>query len=217
MPIPLRIAIRAGQTAQHTNASAAVRSQKRRHVRPARVLPLHPPSITPACTWRCARRFPRAAPASARSPDEILVATGSRPNTAGLGLGRAGVELDSRGAIVVDCHQQTSAPSIYAAGDVTNQPQLVCVAAAGGAAAAQNGLAGAEEQLDLDSLPRVTFTTPQIANTRGLYKLVAETGTRAMTVQEFSSIWAPYLTMAEGLKLAARAFSRDVAKLSCCA
>lgn len=207
--------------------------------------------------------------------EEILVATGRRPNTEGLGLERVGVELDERGAIVVDERQRTSVPSIYAAGDVANQLQFVYVAAAGGAAAAQNALAGGEERLDLDSLPRITFTTPQIAaaglteeqarergfevesrtlpleaipralvngDTRGLYKLVAETGSgrllgasilaegageviqsavlaisRGMTVEEIAAAWAPYLTMAEGFKLAAQTFTRDVAKLSCCA
>lgn len=207
--------------------------------------------------------------------DEILVATGRRPNSDGLGLDGVGVELDDRGAIAVDEHQRTSIPSIYAAGDVTSQPQFVYVAAAGGAAAAQNALAGGAERLHFDSLPRIIFTTPQIAgaglteaqarergfdveartlpleavpralvndDTRGLFKLVAEEGTgrllgasviadgagdviqsavyaieRGLTVAEIASTWAPYLTMAEGLKLAAQTFSRDVAALSCCA
>ncbi len=207
--------------------------------------------------------------------DELLVATGRRPNSDGLGLAEVGVETDARGAIVVDEHQRTSVESIFAAGDVTGQPQFVYVAAAGGAAAASNALGLAEEALDFDSLPRVTFTTPQIASaglteaqarergfdvessvlpldavpralvdadTSGLFKLVAEAGTgrlvgasvlasrageviqsavlairAGMSVSELAAGWAPYLTMAEGLKLAAQAFGRDVAKLSCCA
>ncbi|MEO8091627.1 MAG: mercury(II) reductase [bacterium] len=207
--------------------------------------------------------------------DELLVATGRRPSTAGLGLEEAGVKLDSRGAVVVDDHQRTSVPSIYAAGDVTAQPQFVYVATAGGAAAASNALGLGEQTLDFDSLPRVTFTRPQIASagltesesrkrgfdvevrvlgleavpralvngeTRGLFKLVAESGTghllgasilaeaageviqsavlairAGMTVDDLTQAWAPYLTMAEGLKLAAQAFERDVARLSCCA
>jgi mercuric reductase len=40
---------------------------------------------------------------------------------------------------------------------------------------------------------------------------------RQMTIDQITSTWAPYLTMAEGLKLAAQTFNRDVAKLSCCA
>jgi mercuric reductase len=207
--------------------------------------------------------------------DEILVATSRIPNTEGLGLERAGVQTDRRGAIVVDEHQRTSVPSIYAAGDVTNQPQFVYVAAAGGAAAAQNAFGEGEQRLDFSNLPRIIFTTPQIAaaglterqagdqgfdvevsvlpleaipravvngDVRGLFKLVAETGSRrllgasiiadgageviqsavlaikqGMTIDDLTATWAPYLTMAEGLKLAAQTFGRDVAKLSCCA
>ncbi|MDE3133375.1 MAG: mercury(II) reductase [Acidobacteriota bacterium] len=208
--------------------------------------------------------------------DQILVATSRIPNTEGLGLEQVGVQTDLRGAVIVDEHQRTSVPSIYAAGDVTNQPQFVYVAAAAGAAAAQNALGDGEAQrLDFSNLPRIIFTTPQIASaglteqqardqgfdiettvlpleavpralvngdTRGLFKLVAEQDTgrllgassiadgageviqsavlaikAGMTINQLTSTWAPYLTMAEGLKLAAQTFGRDVAKLSCCA
>ncbi|MGH3995805.1 MAG: FAD-dependent oxidoreductase, partial [Pseudonocardiaceae bacterium] len=92
--------------------------------------------------------------------------------------------------------------------------------------------------LPLDAIPRALVS----GDTRGLFKLVAETGSRrlvgasilaagapdviqsavlaidrGMTVDELSKTWAPYLAMAEGLKLAAQTFERDVAKLSCCA
>lgn len=52
---------------------------------------------------------------------------------------------------------------IYAAGDVTDQPRFVYVAAAAGAAGAQNTLAGGDEQLDFAALPQVVFTSPAIA------------------------------------------------------
>lgn len=207
--------------------------------------------------------------------DEILVASGRTPNTESLGIARIGVETDTAGRILVDKHQRTSVPSVWAAGDVTDQPQYVYVAAAGGAAAAQNALGGGDEYLDFSALPRMIFTTPQIAaagrteaeavqagfqvetavlqieavpralvnaDTRGLVKLVAEAGTRrllgasvvadgageviqtavlaidhGLTVGDLTSTWAPYLTMAEGLRLAAQTFERDVSRLSCCA
>jgi mercuric reductase len=207
--------------------------------------------------------------------DEILVATGRRTNTDGLGLEDVGVELDAAGAIVVDDEQRTSVPSIYAAGDVTSQPRFVYVAAAGGAAAVENALGEGGERLDFAALPQVIFTSPAVAHaglteaqarergldvdtrllpldaipralvngdTRGLFKLVAEAGSgrllgasiladgapdviqsavlaidRGITVGELARTWAPYLAMAEGLKLAAQTFQRDVAKLSCCA
>jgi mercuric reductase len=169
---------------------------------------------------------------------------------------------------------RTSAADIYAAGDCTDQPQFVYVAAAAGSRAAIN-MTGGDASLDLSCMPAVLFTDPQVAtvgyseaqaqqagidtdsrtlslnnvpralvnfDTRGFIKLVAEAGTgrlvgvqalapeageliqsaalaiRArMTVQELAEQLFPYLTMVEGLKLAAQAFTQDVTRLSCCA
>ena len=74
--------------------------------------------------------------------DRLLVATGRTPNTGALNLEGAGVKVDGRGAIVVDGHMRTSAPNIYAAGDCTDQPQFVYVAAAAGTRAAINMAGG---------------------------------------------------------------------------
>ncbi|MCH8844033.1 MAG: mercury(II) reductase [SAR324 cluster bacterium] len=95
--------------------------------------------------------------------EQILMAMGRRANTAGLGLDAVGVNLDDLGAIIVDDHMRTSNPDIYAAGDVSNRPQLVYVAAAGGGVAADNALNGNARSLDLTVLPDVIFTDPQIA------------------------------------------------------
>jgi len=207
--------------------------------------------------------------------DEILVATGRSPNTEQLGLEDVGVETDSHGAIVVDLDQRTSVQSIFAAGDVTAQPRFVYVAAAGGAAAAENALGARGERLDFRALPQIIFTAPAFAqaglteaqaraqgtevetrvlsldavpraivngDTRGLFKLVAEAQTgrlvgvsvladgapdvihaavlaieQELSVADLTRTWAPYLAMAEGLKLAAQTFDRDVSRLSCCA
>jgi mercuric reductase len=94
--------------------------------------------------------------------DQLLVATGRSPNTRGLCVVNAGVQLDERGGIVVDARMRTSAPDIYAAGDCTNQPQFVYVAAAAGTRAALN-MTGGEARLDLDTMPAVVFTDPQVA------------------------------------------------------
>ena len=59
---------------------------------------------------------------------EVMLATGRKPNTEGLGLDRAGVETDGAGAITVDEHSQSNVPSIYAVGDVTNRINLTPVA-----------------------------------------------------------------------------------------
>ncbi len=95
--------------------------------------------------------------------EHVLMATGRSANTEKLELERVGVEIDASGAIVVDDATQTVNPDIYAAGDVTNRPQLVYVAAAAGAVAAENALLGSRKKLDLSVLPEVIFTDPQIS------------------------------------------------------
>ena len=94
--------------------------------------------------------------------DQLLIASGREANTNNLGLSAAGVDMDASGAIIIDAHMQTSAPGIYAAGDCTNQPQYVYVAAAAGTRAATNMLGGSAT-LDLSAMPSVVFTDPQIA------------------------------------------------------
>jgi mercuric reductase len=95
--------------------------------------------------------------------DHILVATGRRPNTAGLALEKAGVELTERGAVKVDASLRTANPRIWAAGDVAGHPQFVYVAAYEGNMAARNALENEGLTVDFRSLPRVIFTTPQVA------------------------------------------------------
>lgn len=207
--------------------------------------------------------------------DALLVATGRRPNTANLGLDAAGVATDQHGAVLVDAQLRTTNPRVWAAGDVTPSPQFVYVAAAQGALAASNALDGAGRGFDDTGLPRVVFTSPQLAaagpteqaaraaghqvtssvlplaavpralvnhDTRGLVKLVADAASgrllgatmvadgagdaiqaavlairAGMTTAALAATIHPYLTIAEALKLAAQAFTRDVDRLSCCA
>lgn len=94
--------------------------------------------------------------------DRLLVATGRRPNTADLNLQAAGVAVDATGAVIIDPYMRTSASHIYAAGDCTNQPQYVYVAAAAGTRAARN-MFGEQAALDLSAMPGVVFTDPQVA------------------------------------------------------
>ncbi len=206
--------------------------------------------------------------------EKLLLATGRSPNTQGLALEAAHVDVDARGTIIVDKAMRTSNPRVYAAGDCTDQPKFVYVAAAAGTRAAIN-MTGGMAALDLSAMPSVIFTDPQIASvgyneararqagldadsrtltldkvpralanfdTRGFIKVVAEAGSgrllgvqavspeagdliqtaalaiRArMTVDELADQLFPYLTMVEGLKLAAQTFSKDVTQLSCCA
>jgi mercuric reductase len=182
--------------------------------------------------------------------------------------------MSAHGAIATDEHLRTSNPDVFAAGDCTDSPQFVYVAAYEGALAAENALGGSR-RVDLSALPRVTFTDPQIASAgmtaaeaaasglevkstvlplsaipralvnrerHGLVKLVADADSErllgasmmaagageviqaavlaikaGMTTTELAETFHPYLTMAEGLKLAAQTFTRDVSRLSCCA
>ncbi|OHE56876.1 MAG: mercury(II) reductase [Thiobacillus sp. GWE1_62_9] len=121
----------------------------------------------------------------ALSGDRLLIATGRKPNTAGLDLARAGVTMDASGAIVVDDHLRTSVPHIYAVGDCTTAPQFVYVAAAAGTRAAIN-MTGGDAVLDLSVVPAVVFTDPQVA-TVGLTEAQAntlgmETDSRTLTL-----------------------------------
>jgi mercuric reductase len=220
-------------------------------------------------------RFRETGDVRSVSADQLLVATGRRPNTRTMGLDAAGVKLGPRGEIVVDEHLRTTSSGIYAAGDVTGDPMFVYVAAYAGTLAAENALSGDERRYDLTAVPRVTFTDPGVASvglseqeavakgiqprgshlplehvpralaardTRGFVRLVANKANRRLigaqilapeagemisevvlairaklTIEDLATAFHPYLTLSEGIKLAAQAFTKDVSKLSCCA
>lgn len=207
--------------------------------------------------------------------EQLLIATGRKPNTEALDLSAANVKVGAKGEIVVDDLLKTSNPRIYAAGDVTMGPQFVYVAAYEGRIAADNAIGSLEKKVNLEAVPGVTFTSPSIATvglteeqakakgyevitsvlpldsvpkalvnreTTGVFKLVADSKSLkllgvhivsenagdviyaatlavkfGLTVEDLRESLAPYLTMAEGLKLAALTFNKDVSKLSCCA
>jgi len=93
----------------------------------------------------------------------ILVATGRAPNSGGLGLGDIGVKTDERGFLAVDDTLQTSVSGIYGAGDVIGEPMFVYTAASEGKLAAENALTSAGRKRDLNAVPWVIFTDPQVA------------------------------------------------------
>ena len=95
--------------------------------------------------------------------DQILMALGREANTRGMGLENMDVKIGQNGAIIVDKYMRSSNSAIYATGDVTNNPEFVYVAAAGGSVAAQNALTDTKKPLDLLTVPGVIFTDPQIA------------------------------------------------------
>ncbi|OBI27660.1 dihydrolipoyl dehydrogenase [Mycobacterium sp. E1386] len=93
-----------------------------------------------------------------------FICVGFRPNVEGIGLDAAGVRLTAGGAIDIDDYMRTSAPHIYAVGDVTAKVQLAHVASAQGVIAAET-IAGVETMpLDYRMMPRVTFCQPQVAS-----------------------------------------------------
>lgn len=92
-----------------------------------------------------------------------LMAVGSIPNTAGIGLAEAGVALSESGHIVVDRVSRTSARGVYAAGDVTGVFALASVAAMQGRIAMWHSLGDAVSPLDLARVSSNVFTSPEIA------------------------------------------------------
>ncbi len=96
--------------------------------------------------------------------DQVLVATGRRPKIDGLGLETAGVAVGDRGEIIVDKHAQTSCPSIYAVGDVTDRVQLTPVAIREGHAFADRLFGGKDVDIDYSCIPSAVFSQPPIAS-----------------------------------------------------
>src|SRR6266536_3099007 len=205
----------------------------------------------------------------------LLIATGRKANTQNFGLERVGVKTAKKGYIEVNEMMETSIDNIYAIGDVTNLPAFVYTAATEGGIAVGNAFQDNETKLDLNALPWVVFTDPQIAgvgmdekaakeknipyevtllplsdvprsivslNTRGFIKLIKNPETdlllgariiapegselameislaikNRVSVKQLAEAMHPYLTLSEGIKLAAMSFTTDVKKMSCCA
>ena len=96
--------------------------------------------------------------------EQLLMATGRRPNTADLHLENAGVKVREDGAIIVNSEMRTSAPHIWAGGDVIGMPMLETIAAKEGAVAAENALKNVRKKIDFLSVPHAIFTSPEVAS-----------------------------------------------------
>lgn len=96
--------------------------------------------------------------------DEVVFATGRRPNVAGLGLDAAGIALDATGHVPVDAFNRTAVDGVYAVGDVTASPALTPVAIAA-ARRLMDRVFGSLDRapLMLDDVPTVVFSHPPIA------------------------------------------------------
>ncbi|TCS60761.1 NADPH-glutathione reductase [Primorskyibacter sedentarius] len=94
--------------------------------------------------------------------DQVMLATGRAPNTTGIGLEDAGVKLGRSGEVLVDEYSQTSVPSIYAIGDVTNRVQLTPVAIREGMAFVETVFKGNPTPVDHELIPTAIFTQPEV-------------------------------------------------------
>ncbi|WNO53592.1 glutathione-disulfide reductase [Stakelama saccharophila] len=95
--------------------------------------------------------------------DCVLFATGRVPNTEGLGLENAGVEIDDKGAVKVDADSRSTCDSIYAVGDVTNRVQLTPVAIREGQAFADTVFGDKPTRVDYGCIPSAVFSHPPVA------------------------------------------------------
>jgi glutathione reductase (NADPH) len=93
--------------------------------------------------------------------DVVMYATGRKPKSTGLGLEALGIGLDDAGAVQVDEFSQTSVPSIYAVGDVTNRVNLTPVAIREGMAFVETALKGNPTPVDHALIPTAVFTQPE--------------------------------------------------------
>jgi glutathione reductase (NADPH) len=95
--------------------------------------------------------------------DQVMFATGRKPNTKGLGLEAAGVEMGEKGQVKVDADNRSNVPSIFAVGDVTDRVQLTPVAIREGQAFADTFFGNKPTQVDYGCIPSAVFANPPLA------------------------------------------------------
>lgn len=95
--------------------------------------------------------------------EAVLISTGRRPYTDGLGLAEAGVAVDERGRVAINDHWQTNVAGIYAIGDVVKGPMLAHKAEDEGVAVAEI-IAGQKGHVNFDVIPSVVYTQPEVAS-----------------------------------------------------
>ncbi len=94
--------------------------------------------------------------------DKLIVSIGRVPNTIGLNPEAVGLQLDERGAIVVDADCRTNLPGVWAVGDVVRGPMLAHKAEEEGVAVAER-IAGQHGHVNFNTIPWVIYTSPEIA------------------------------------------------------
>jgi glutathione reductase (NADPH) len=122
------------------------------------------------------------------SADQVMFALGRPPNVRGLGLENAGVAVGADGAIIVDEYSRTSAPHIYAVGDVTNRVNLTPVAIREGHAFADTVFGGKPTKVDHANVPTAVFSEPELG-TVGLTQ--AQAAARFARVDVYKTMFRP--------------------------
>ena len=122
--------------------------------------------------------------------NQVLFATGRAPNTEGMGLAEIGVELGRRGEIVVDRYSQTSVPSVYAIGDVTDRVQLTPVAIREAMAFTQTVFQGQDCPVDHELIPSAVFTQPEL----GSVGLTEEQARETHDIEVYATSFRPMKT-----------------------
>ncbi len=112
--------------------------------------------------------------------DIVLVATGRRPYTEGLGLEALGIQTDKLGRIEVDEHFKTAVPSIYAIGDCIDGPMLAHKAEEEGIAVVET-IAGYAGHVNYDAIPGVIYTYPEVASVGKTEEELKEAGVEYVT------------------------------------
>ena len=125
---------------------------------------LHPGCTLTGVTAQDSGKLVSLSDGSELAVDEVMVATGRAPNTASLGLEKAGVALGPRGEVIVDESSKSSVESIYAVGDVTDRVNLTPVAIAEGHAFADSIYGGRPRTISHANIPSAVFTQPPIGS-----------------------------------------------------
>jgi glutathione reductase (NADPH) len=120
-----------------------------------------PPSRGPLRRAKEGRR--RQAGGETVEAERVMCATGRGPNTKGLGLEDAGVELDDKGAVRVDAYSRSSVPNVYAIGDATDRRNLTPVAIAEAIALAKTLFRNEPTAMDYANIPSAVFSQPPVA------------------------------------------------------
>lgn len=124
---------------------------------------------------------------STQTTGQVMIATGRKPNIAGLGLEKVGVKLTDDGRIAVDAFSRTNIKNIFAVGDVSNRVQLTPIAIREGAAFAETIFNNNPQKIDQHFIPMAVFSQPSV----GTVGLTEEEARETHEVDIYKSVFRP--------------------------